>query len=345
MKMKKNICFLLITLACMSCSKTETDYIPELSFGEQKCITEFKNTHNLSVDSSFIYDANAISFKIIDTLIITESRNNAAGGWKVMNLQWKEIGAFLNRGHAQGEFGSIPAVHNSPFFYENDTLYSIAHDNRIGNVYKINITKTIEDSCLNYTLLYNKLKKPLDRFVYINDREYLTRENTFKKNTLKRLTLYKNGKFAKNEIFEELNKINVDSEDWNILAAFPAYNRKHDALILTYTFFNTINIIQVHGKKSITVSYGKHADMGTVLQSKNRNVFHEETQLYDDVFAVMDIKDRDKPRIHVYDYNGNPIKEYILPKSATAFDFDKINGFLYTHNYDDGQVVRYKATL
>jgi len=345
MNTKKIIYFLVTAFACVSCLETKTDYVPELSFGEQKCIAELKNTEILTPDSSFTYDANTLSIKIVDTLIITESRNSATGGWRIMNLQWKEIGAFLDRGHAKGEFGSIPAVHNSPFFYENDTLYSIAHDNRLGSVYKINMTKTIEDSCLNYTLLHRKLKKPIDRFVYINDKDYLIRENTFKKNVLKKWTLFQNGKAVKNDILDEINKINIASEDWNVLAAFPAYNRKHATLIQVYKFFNTINIIQVHKNKCITVSYGKHVDLETILQSKKDNVFHEETQLYDDVFAVMDSKDKNRPRIHVYDYEGNPIKEYVLAKPATAFDFDKINGYLYTHDYENGLVVRYKATL
>lgn len=345
--MNMKIYFYVLTVlltVCTSCAKIDSRSV--LGVGTMKYASSFENSEKLYEDSSFVYNNPTISLKIVDSLYFTDVLHSANGKWRIMTPQWQEIGRFLDKGHSKGEFNSIPCVYSARFVAEKDTLYSYVYDFGAGRVYELNITETLADSCLSYRCLDYEVPKFLDQYIYINENEYMIRENTHKQGVLKRWTLYKDGKVLRNAALEQVNAISIDTNDHNVLAALSGYNEKHDVLVQAYMYFNIINIISLHSDKCLSICNGDSGiDLTGIINHRHGMDYYYDCKIYDDFFAVLCIENKSKPSVQMYDYEGNPIREYILAKPATCFDIDMAKGYLYSYNNEDGMVNRYKIEL
>ena len=327
---------LLLNLLC-ACNNGE-DSTSILGVADPIYVESFEQKETLSPDSLFESDIYYEDFAICDSFVFTGS-----GAWDVRSLpEWKSLKKIFANGHAYGEFVQFPKVYKSSFVHENNDLYTIVYDLGNGNVYKTNITKTLELDTLYIEEVKHKSKKWLDRYLYINSNEFVTRENTHEM-CPKKLTHFVENEIVPNKQFEKLNEIEVNSEDFNVISALESYNSKNNVIVQAYVFFNIINIIPLDDKeKAITLCYGnKGIPMDDILTAIERKDFFYEVKTYEDFFAVLCLKDVKTPTVQFYDYEGRPIKEYVLSKPATSFDVDCIHNHLYTHNEEDGVIARY----
>ena len=323
-----------------ACSKQNSALT--LGFDDIRYIKEFKDNQELQVDTSFIINMHVSDLVIADTFLLLHS-----GSWDIHCLpQMTSLGMLFSRGHAKGEFIQIPAVYKSAFYKENGDLYTVVYDVQRGKSLKVNISKSIIGDSLYMEEVRHKVVSRLDRYLYIDDSTYITRENV-KGTKPKKLQYYRNNKVVRNKNLDKLNSIDIASEDYNSLAALSGYSKKYNTLILAYTQFNIINIIPLskNAKSGITLCYGKEGiDLDNVVDALQTKNFYYELRVYDDYFAVLCVKDKKHPTIQFYGYDGSAILEYKLAKPATSFDIDWKNNHLYAYNDEEGTLVRYKIT-
>ena len=336
---------ILIIAFCVSCGHGQ-DSLSVLGIGDIKYTDTFESSERLSVDSSFVYNVPTLSLKVVDTLIFTDVLQSKTGMWQVMTSDWVKKGRLLDKGHGRGEFNMSPKVYASQFEQRVDTLFGYVYDFGTGNVCEIDITNSLLYGKLKYRELGYKVPKHLDRYIYMSESEYLMCRNNYGKEHLKKWILCKDGKTVKNDALEQVNAIKINTGDHNVLATLSEYNRKHDVLVQTYMYFNIINIIGVHSGKCVTVCNGE-AGIGLdgIIRNRHGKDYYYGCKTYDDVFAVLCIKDKSNPSIQIYSYDGVPVKELVLAKPATSFDFDFARGWLYTYDAEEGVVARYKADI
>lgn len=329
--------FFLLNILC-ACNSSE-DSAVILGVEEPTYVESFEHKKTLTPDSSFRSDIYFEDFAICDSFVFTGS-----GAWDIRILpEWKSVKRIFSKGHALGEFIQLPKVYKSSFIHENNELYTIVYDMGNGNVFKANITKTLSLDTLCIKEVSHKSKKWLDRYLYVDKNEFVTRENT-QDFSPKKLTHYKYNELSSNKYFEKLNSIEFGSEDYNIISALEGYNKKRNLIIQAYVYFNIINIIPLNDKeKAVTLCYGeKGIPYNDVAKEVERKRFFYEVRTYEDCFAVLCLKDINHPSVLFFDYDGNPQKEFILKSSATSFDVDWIQHDLYTHNEEDEMITRYK---
>lgn len=329
--------FVLCTIL-EACNKKDSALV--LGFGDIRHINEFREKFDLQVDTTFVIDNNVTDIAIIDTLLLLNS-----GAWDIRSLpQMTSLGHLFARGHARGEFEQIPAIYKSAFYMEDGTLFTIIYDVQRGKCFKVNISQSIFDDSLYIEDFNHKVTRHLDRYLYIDDSTYITRENIFGSKP-KKLSCFENNKELKNRYFDKMNSINIASDDYNLLAAFCGYNKKHNKFILVYNQFNVINIIPLNSEASpaITLCYGDNSiSLDDVVNEIDPKTFYYELRIYDSYFAVLCLKDKKHPTIQFYGYDGSAQIEYKLAKSANSFDIDWKNHHLYTYNDEEGTIIRYK---
>lgn len=340
-KIQLTTCATIIIGMMCACNYGEDSAI-SLGFENIKYIESFKETVTLTPDTVFESDTYFEDFTICDSIVFTGS-----GSWDIRKLpNWKSVKRIFAKGHAHGEFIQFPKVYKSSFIHENNDLYAIVYDKGNGNVFRVNVTKTLSLDSLCIEDIKHKSKKWLDRYLYIDSKEFVTREDT-ENFRPKKLTYFKNNKAVSNKFFEKLDAIETGSDDSNVISALENYSKGHNKIIQAYVFFNVINIIPLDEKEdAITLCFGnKGIPINEVVNKIERTRFFYEVRTYEKCFAVLCLKDTRRPTVQFYDYNGNPLKEFVLPNPATSFDIDWIDHNLYTHNVDDGNITRYKFSM
>lgn len=334
-KIIKVFIFLLVGVSCSNKLDDSKDY---MCFDDVVYVSEFPEKVMLKADTSYINETIAINdFEILDSLIIYETRESS-GGWVICSLNdGRRLKSILDVGHSKTEFNTIPQLcDGTTFFYDDSDLKSVIYDFGNGQVFEVNITKTLQDDSLNMSHIKNKIQPNLDKYIQMGNNEYFIRDVMTKKSIW-----YKDGEKCESSVLDALNDFNLGG-DFNVLAAMIRYNKAKDVFVELPVYTNYINIFSLSNNNSKTVCIGNSLQKiseTNIMMGEN----YYDLRLFDDYFAILYVKNKSsKPSIQFFDYEGNPIKEMLLDSNATSFDIDTINNILYTFDCEEERFYLYK---
>lgn len=356
--MKKTLLFnsllaltILSSVGCKSGS-TSSNY---MSFEEVSYVTEFPRTVNL--DSAEKIDLNMVGMQDIaiqDSLLIVSTPSND-GCWAIYSLpEFTPKGRYLLKGNGPEEFLFPPWVGSASFRDEDDALCAYIADNSKGRMFRMNVSRSVENQKLDIRVVNDSLPPLLFVTVYIDSTTYLFRTITDDQSQQLRF-FRRNGQDETPPFLEVLNraKVRANTGDHNILSALIRYSASNNKLVEMPVALNNINIYAPDGSFARTVCIGRKLDNVDDIQKIeffDRPYTYASLRIYDDFFGVLYMGETDKsfelgrtklPKIQLFDWQGEPLLEIELKHQATGFDFDLKNGYLYTIDHQTEELYKY----
>jgi hypothetical protein len=281
-------------------------------------------------------------FFIYDSLLIFSSMDKD-GLWSFVSLpDYCFLGKFLTLGEGPYEFFQNPFVGsgNVKFFKENEELIATIYHFDKGELYKMNVDKSIKNNQLYISAINDSLPVQLFDFVVIDSITFFSKEISNRETQQIRYMLV-NGEKIIPPHFEKLNLAKIkEREDFNILSTNTKYHPNNNRIIEMPGHLNYINIYSIDGSFGKTICIGKRLDhIGKIQDTEwtNRMDIFNDSRLFSRFWGVLFInemsyiKERKRlPNILLFDWNGEPLAQLNLSNFAHTFDIDFINGYLYT---------------
>ncbi len=335
-----------------------------LSIGKPIFIREFPATGEMREIEDFQLDEFSLrAIKVVDTLLFVDKWNfvNTENGWAVYSLDGKrKYGECMRVGQGPGEFISyVPYVNDCFFTHEGDSLFVYAPSNPRNTVFKLNITRFLNDNdVIPYSVMESKYISS-NSWATIpcgNGRVLLNRANDYF--TGLNHLMYENDTVHQLPITREIDEITVgkggNHEDVNIIGSVIHYNAAADKFVETMVDFNQINIYSADGTEGKTICVGKKLDdIRHVEQTprESRRRAYMTSAAWDEGFGAIYIGDlwplEDQPgksQIQFFDWEGNPKYLVELPYIVFAFDINFKNNVLYVIHQSEDRLIAYDAT-
>ena len=119
-----------------------------------------------------------------------------------------------------------------------------------------------------------------------------------------------------------------------------AYDKKKDIVVEASMYQDVINIYSLRKEFELSIVTGDNIntieELSTLPYGDFKDVYMD-LRLYDDCFVCL----RAGNCLQFFDWCGTPLKQLLLPESATAFDVDRDNGFLFTYDIETERLLRY----
>ena len=148
-----------------------------MAFDKVHYIKEFPHSYSLDNEQLVEWDIIGMkSFCFFDSLFIITTTDNSGLWYFLSSKDYRFLGKFLRRGGGPGEFVGFPRADDALFYYENNLIYSDIYDFQSGNLYKLNVTNTLDKQKLDISIKNDSLPSFLFDRAIINDSTVYCRE-------------------------------------------------------------------------------------------------------------------------------------------------------------------------
>lgn len=357
------VSILFITLACGCQNLPIKNYIhptPSSEYmvlDETRFIKEFPLSYTLQDGEEAVeFDIIGIrDFLICDSLLIF-STVDREGLWSCFSLHDQRfLGKFLKQGNGPNEFFMTPWVSQTSLMHDKDNnLNAILYEGQQRKVLKINITKTLERQELIIEELKIATPYPTFNFLMLGDSSFYTRKLT-PDATQQERSIYQGSTELQPHNIELLNKAAIaKGEDFNIISILARYNPEKNLIVEAPIGLNYFNLYSPTGDFGVSIcTSGDEFESISSIQEKqpwDRLKTYEGVTIFKDFFGTLYIGEDMKsyievgkklPKIHLFTWDGKALAEISLPKYATSFDIDFINGYLYTLDLKRDKLYKY----
>lgn len=274
-------------------------------------------------------------------------------------------GAFLHKGNGPGEVIFTPSLSEGFTIKGKDDCFSgIVFDDKNHIVHYDADLKGEEvkyDSRIILDVSFPKMC-----YIPVNDSTFFFRRIPQDQRTQPRFFMTLSGNEMVMPPMEILNKATVSVADGymlNIMSSLNVYNPDNGIIVEACLHIPVINIYKTDGSFMKSIRIGKKRENIEALCKEcqaTRYVAMRDTfkyiRGYDDYFAVLysgalsyssDILGTrgPKPKLMLFDWNGNLLRNIQLPQYATSFEIDEDTDLLYLVDTAEGTVTCYPLTI
>lgn len=350
-KVLQSIACLLLLVGCKAI--TTTNY---LCFDEVKYITQFPQTIQLDPGEPVELDLIGIQDMLIHDSLMIVGTSNSRGYWSFFSLpDFEHKGDFLLQGNGPQEFRYPPSAGKAQFRAEDGKTVIYISDTNKGRIMCMDLSETLRAKELRIVNVRDSLPPLLFDLVYIDSTTYLCKTIT-KDQAQQTRFLIKDGRREKPEFLKKLNDTRVTPHDlnYNLLSTGIKYSPEHNMVIEALSGLNSLNMYTPDGSFAQTLCLGEALFNLDELETKSfwkRPYTHIGLRFFDTFWGVLHLdethntfqtKRKNLPKIYLFDWQGEPKAELLLPRQATSFDIDLKNGYLYTIDHITEEIYRYE---
>lgn len=320
------------------------------AFDEVRIVKSFPITYTLSSPDSF--DLNIIGLqgiKIHDDYIFVSSSSDEGCLSVYSKDSMSHMIDILKIGNGPGEILYAPYV--SWINFSDAGRCALIYDFK-GNYLKYDLVASIKDK----NPVWNFVAKDLPimdaaRYFYIDEEQLLCRKCKPNRDGYERLIVNSNGDEISTPNMDNLNRIS--SSEMNLLSTSFVINRNNNRIAEFGSRINVIHLYSYVDEYAITLSVGERMhklnDYEQLADEDMRKMYYD-SKSFDNCFAALyldtTINELDSgtfptPSIQLFDWEGNPIAEIIVPVKALFFDIDITEKKLYVIEYESEQILRY----
>lgn len=287
--------------------------------------------------------------KVLDKYIVV-SRTSDSGSLSIFSKDTDEyVGDFLKIGNGPGEILYAPFI--SWIDFSDDERYAYVYDYK-GNYLEYDLSASIVDMVPVWNCLAEKLPvTDAARYFYIDENMLLCRRCKPDRNGYERMIVDCKGNVIPSPNVESLNEIT--SSEMNLLSTGFAINSKEKRIAEFGSRINVIHLYSYVDDYSVTLSVGDKMlplDEWEQFSEDGMKKMYYDSKSFDKFFAALYIGDTignldsgsfGTPQIQLFDWNGNPIAEIVVPMRALYFDIDIADKKLYVVDYETENIMRY----
>lgn len=307
-------------------------------FENVKSVREFPCSSTLEngEDLNFV-PAGALDIAIIgDTIIFSVPSEKFIYAYDIADGTC--LGSFLRKGNGPYEFLNPPFMQDLVI---SDGIVGIYDPE--GHFYDFDLEQSINQSVPKVIKDIEKLPRELKSCFRIDDSSYYCRRLRSDEKGQQRF-LWSRGNETYNGSIEALNEILLEGKGdgyrHNLLSSIAAYDKKKDIVVEASMYQDVINIYSLRKAFELSIVTGDNIntieELSTLPYGDFKDVYMD-LRLYDDCFVCL----RAGNCLQFFDWCGTPLKQLLLPESATAFDVDRDNGFLFTYDIETERLLRY----
>lgn len=335
----------MFMILCTSCNPNRY-----FAFDDVRIVKKFPVTYNPG--SPDILDLDIIGLqgiKILDDYILVSSSSDVGCLSIFSKDSISHMIDILKIGNGPGEILYAPFI--SWVNFSDDGRYALIYDFK-GNYLKYDLVASIIDK----TPVWNFVAVNLPvmdgaRYFYIDDEQLLCRKCKPNRDGYERLIMDSSGEEISTPNVENLNRLS--SLDMNLLSTGFVINGKNNRIAEFGSRINVIHLYSYVDEYAITLSVGDKMPKLNALEQladENMRKMYYDSKSFDNYFAALyldtPINELDSgtfptPRIQLFDWEGNPIAEIIVPVKALFFDIDIVEKELYVIEYETEQILRY----
>ena len=352
---------LVIALFCMtfilSCSKNPSPSEDYMILDDVEYVKDFPIHTDLGNAEESGFDIIGMAnFKILDSILFVPVKREADGFWQFYSMANKDrVAKLLSIGQGPNEF-SNPVLSENQFSITNNggDVFASIFDNRKGEIYKFNVSKTLLSHHLDMRVVSDNLSKMTLVAKEYGEDGFLCRELSPEMTEQNRFLL-KNGNKIVPDVLEKLNRAKISGEsavaDMNIISTAI---RVHEGLVIEMPIYlNYFNMYTLDGKMSKTICpQEKLIKINEVQSLKESQRIHTFSAIntFSHFFGVSFYNhpwgDEDsgllKPsQIQFYDYEGHPLAAVNINSNVSFFDIDFSEGYLYVFSSRTDEFVKY----
>lgn len=327
----------LVALSVALCGCSSGD-ISLAVFKDVKKIGEFPCSFSLEKGEALNFvPAGALDIAIIgDTIIFSVPSEKFIYAYDIADGTC--LGSFLRKGNGPYEFLNPPFMQDLVI---SDGIVGIYDPE--GHSYDFDLEQSINQSVPKVIKDIEKLPRELKSCFRIDDSSYYCRRLRSDEKGQQRF-LWSGEKETYNSSIEALNEILLEGKGdgyrHNLLSSIAAYDKKKDIVVEASMYQDVINIYSLRKEFELSIVTGDNIntieELSTLPYGDFKDVYMD-LRLYDDCFVCL----RAGNCLQFFDWCGTPLKQLLLPESATAFDVDRDNGFLFTYDIETERLLRY----
>lgn len=327
----------LVALSVALCGCSSGD-ISLAVFKDVKKIGEFPCSFSLEKGEALNFvPAGALDIAIIgDTIIFSVPSEKFIYAYDIADGTC--LGSFLRKGNGPYEFLNPPFMQDLVI---SDGIVGIYDPE--GHFYDFDLEQSINQSVPKVIKDIEKLPRELKSCFRIDDSSYYCRRLRSDEKGQQRF-LWSGEKETYNSSIEALNEILLEGKGdgyrHNLLSSIAAYDKKKDIVVEASMYQDVINIYSLRKEFELSIVTGDNIntieELSTLPYGDFKDVYMD-LRLYDDCFVCL----RAGNCLQFFDWCGTPLKQLLLPESATAFDVDRDNGFLFTYDIETERLLRY----
>ena len=255
----------------------------------------------------------------------------------------------LKRGNGPGEILYRPFM--SWMSFSKDERYAYVYDHK-GNYLEYDLLSSMSEGRPVWRYLAENL--PMDegaRYFYIDKNRLLCRKCKARRDGYERHIVDYQGNVIDTQNVMPLNSISAS--EMNLLSTGFAINPELNRVAELGSRLNVIHLYSYEDKFAMTLSLGDEIceldDLEQLPDDKMRKMYYD-SKSFDHFFAALylgvtidelDSGTFDKPRIHIFDWDGNPIAEINVPVRSLFFDIDMNEEKLYVVEYETEHILKY----
>lgn len=343
-----------LLMGCNSLSDSHTEY---MAFENVNYIKEFPCSYSLKNDQLVDWDVIGVkSFCFFDSLLVITSNADKNGLWHFLTAKdYRFLGNYLTQGGGPGEFKELPKVSDAKFYNQENQIFADIYDFSGGKYYRINVSHTLENNQLDIQTVKSMLPAGLFDQVYIDSSTVYCRMITNMQSQQLRY-LWKNGEEITPEKYEQLNRVFVHNQDFNILSTITKKNPDNDLLVEAAIGLDQINLFSAEGDFAMTICPNKKK-LDAISDIENlarweRIYTYGGVRTYPDFFAALYVNEDERafqterkafPTIQLFDWKGNALMQIKLNRFITSFDFDFCNGYIYAFDSREDTMYKYEV--
>lgn len=327
----------LVALSVALCGCSSGD-ISLAVFKDVKKIGEFPCSFSLEKGEAlnFVPEGTLDIAIIGDTMIFSVPSEKFLNAYDIIDGTY--VGSFLHKGNGPYEFLHPPFMQDLVISDGTVGIYDPA-----GHFYDFDLEQSIKQGVPEVLKDIEKLPMGLKSCFRIDDTSYYCRRVRSDEKGQQRF-LWSGEKETYNSSIEALNEILLEGKGdgyrHNLLSSIAAYDKKKDIVVEASMYQDVINIYSLRKEFELSIVTGDNIntieELSTLPYGDFKDVYMD-LRLYDDCFVCL----RAGNCLQFFDWCGTPLKQLLLPESATAFDVDRDNGFLFTYDIETERLLRY----
>lgn len=343
----KVLCFLICLFLIHSCTNTSVKEVFVLA-------NDFPNTIEL-VDGEELnfHQLMPSSIDVIDSLVVvSDYKGSPRLNIYNRNGDFKVGFGFIGRG--PNEY-LAPEWNGQSFFKGDDSnKFIYIYEFGYGLIHKLNLSAILRKEHNSNSKIKKYYLPPevmnTDNVFFVNDTLYgeATSNSDVKyfKHKLGSKTFMALGQFNNHDIIQGAKSI---EKRVNLDRSFLGYSLHNSKFVSAYLRFNKVVIMDSNMNEELLIYYGnekKHPTSDDIGSRNNifyfRKPFAGKKHIYVPYVGVKNLDRTYSKELHVYDYNGNPIKRYLFDEIFTSFTVDEEKQKLYLiTNSEDNQFLSY----
>lgn len=343
--LKRFIILGIAVLSFTSCNQKQY-----FAFEDVRVVKTFPVTYELCSPEVLNLDVIGVQgIKVLSDYIIV-SGSNDKGCLSIFSKTDKmHVADFLNIGNGPGEVLYTPFI--SWIHFSHDERCAYIYDFK-GNYLEYDLSVAVADTIP----LWNCIAKELpmmdaSRYFYVDNDRLLCRRCKLDRNGYERFIVDCNGDIINSPNVGYLNMIT--SSDMNLLSTGFAINNTNNRIAEFGSRINVIHLYSYVDDFAITLSIGDKMtrldDWEQLSEGEMRKMYYD-SKSFNKFFAALylgttlddlDSGTFDTPRIHIFDWEGNPIGEIAIPVRTLFFDIDITDKQLYVVEYETDHILKY----